>query len=115
MKKIKTCPTCGKEFETTQNAQKYCCAKCQKQGNRKNEADKDKLMFTCALCGNTFYAVRKRNYCGKECREHAAGMRLESNKKKSKQKPQYSIEEINALAREENSSYGKIVAKYGLY
>ena len=32
---VHTCPTCLKEFTTTNKAQKYCCSECQKKKKEK--------------------------------------------------------------------------------
>ena len=108
--KILKCPTCGKEFERQQNAQKHCSAKCRIAWNSKKEvkAKYNIKSYICAWCGISFEADRKRKYCTDECRF------ITNGHKKRKSKKNVNLSEINKLAREAGLSYGQHVAKMGL-
>lgn len=104
------CPICGKEFETDQNAKKYCSAKCRRAHNRQ---PKEKVYKTCrcSWCGEAFLSERRKKYCSNECLLYANG-RLK--KRKTKPKKVLSIEEVAKLSREAGLSYGEYVRKYNL-
>ena len=58
MKKV--CPTCGKEFETSHNSQKYCSQDCWKTTVKK----------ICEYCGKEFVTTyRNKKTCSPECQK----------------------------------------------
>jgi len=60
MKKV--CPTCGKEFETPYNSQKYCSPACWKSTVKK----------ICVYCGKEFETpYNKQKYCSNACKSKA--------------------------------------------
>lgn len=62
---IKTCPVCGKQFETT-GSKNYCSNGCRYAG--RTEPDGRGTMAECPICGKRFRReVRKQVYCGKSC------------------------------------------------
>lgn len=62
---IKTCPHCGKEFETNWSPQKYCSIKCS------SEAHSTRVIKKCETCGKEFLAKPKRKYCCRVCADLA--------------------------------------------
>lgn len=110
MKRTLHCPVCNKEFTTDKNAKKYCSARCRRIFSSR-KAKKDKLReFLCGWCGETFHSDRRKKYCCKECRLYANG-RL-GKRKKTAQKPHFSLEQVALLSREAGMSYGNYVQKF---
>lgn len=121
------CLWCGTELKILFRAsiRKFCCDSCKNKYYAKLRSGEDKVK-TCLECGKVLEGRQKR-YCCEECRYQAQIKRqmlinkTEHKKPKTeeypeepKRKPTLSVEDICKLARSENSSYGKIVAKYGL-
>jgi endogenous inhibitor of DNA gyrase (YacG/DUF329 family) len=82
---IKICKRCGKEFETTKNAQKFCCAAC-----------RDADLYT----RNQAYQERYK--------EKRKAMRA------AKTKMSKDLIALSCAAHAEHLSYGYYVAKYKL-
>ena len=84
MKKLETCRTCGKEFES-EHGRKYCSEECRKtaqkeqwrRGNARRYAgisgQTEKRI--CAVCGEEFDGNGVQKYCSTECYEKATGER----------------------------------------
>lgn len=131
----KKCAYCGKEFDAKPN-QMYCCDRCADrayQENRKKrlaltssryiDKPESERTKTCPVCGKKFVArTPSKVYCSSECRykeknrkkkqyDYNKGVALE--KPHTKHKPKYvsHIVEINAQARAQHKSYGKLQAK----
>lgn len=106
------CPYCGKEFIREKNAQKYCSERCRIRNNRGFPLipGTELKEYTCSFCGRTFKWDKKKKYCSLECRERANGRGI----RKTRKPKGLSMTAIAKLAREEDLSYGKYVAKYGL-
>lgn len=104
------CPTCGQEFKTAKNAQKYCSPKCRRKANY-NATHQKQDIFKCAWCGKEFESDRTKKYCCSECR-------IMANKPYAKRKPthepQYKLSQIAVLCRSMGMSYGQYVSKYQL-
>jgi ribosomal protein L20 len=86
---MRKCEWCKKDFEPPRRCTKYCSSECRKAAVAKaatERAEKRKL--------KDLENARKK---------------LERNADK------LSISEVNALAREEGLTYGKYLAKHGLY
>jgi hypothetical protein len=68
---IKTCPQCGKQFETPQNKTKYCSRACV------GASQKGGASVQCAHCGESFYAPPSRAeraeamFCSRACSNEA--------------------------------------------
>lgn len=79
--KVKNCLECGKKFMVTnpsQNAQKYCSAKCRLKHNKKHTRISIKK---CAYCGKEYVATHTRHvrkFCSNKCAYHS---KLDSNLK----------------------------------
>ncbi len=82
--KERQCPVCGKVFTGTNNAQKYCSAKCREKAQRISQSSR------WETCGRTT-----------------------DSRCKKKRKPAKTLAEINELAKAEGLTYGKYFAKYG--
>ena len=81
---IKNCVRCGKEFETTNNKQKYCSPKCcaiyhrkkkRKDTSLEHVAFKNEIAIRrlngeilCMWCGEEFDGKQNQRFC---CDEHA--------------------------------------------
>ena len=67
---VKICPVCGKEFSTSNERRKYCCANCNAAAYRnRNRVKHEKV---CPICGKKFNARRSIDvYCSKECYEES--------------------------------------------
>ena len=64
---MKTCPTCGKHFETHYSKKIYCSSACQM--SKKLNPPKEFLLFKCQGCGKFFRPSRvSQKYCSPECR-----------------------------------------------
>ena len=71
----RTCPICGKIFET-KTCGKYCSDECRK----KKVYQKRVYKKSCALCGDLFATTSyKIKYCSTECRLEAQGKGGESS------------------------------------
>lgn len=75
---IKNCALCGREFEATANAQKYCSDECRQEGFR--ESARRYYMYhhgakfqtkKCPICGRKFKGYRNDKYCGHVCADEA--------------------------------------------
>ena len=72
---IKTCPTCGKTFETSRSDQIYCSKFC----CHKAHYVPKKLLKKCVVCGKEFRAGQPfAKYCSDECQKLARQQLLES-------------------------------------
>lgn len=111
MKRKLICPICGKEFVTDKNAKRYCSVKCRKKANSKPKPMTVKE-FECNWCGKKFLSERRKKYCCKECRLYANGRLIK--RKKVKQAPVLSLDQVAILSREAGLSYGQYVQKYNL-
>ena len=60
---IKICPTCKKEFNTSDKRQKYCCKDCFYNAPKKSS----KIMVQCDNCGKELLKypsqILKKNFC----------------------------------------------------
>ena len=103
---IKICPHCKKEFERTNNAQKYCSESCRIQAIilRKKRFGK------CAFCGKKTEFSEFGKYCSEECRQKAVSM----PRRIRMRKPRISLEEVARLSREAGLTYGRYVQLYGI-
>lgn len=80
MKKIETCRTCGREFES-EHGRKYCSDECRsigikgywKRGNARRKAgiSGQTEKRTCAVCGAEFDGIGVQRYCSPDCYEKA--------------------------------------------
>lgn len=104
------CPICGQKFKTTNNAQKYCSAKCRRKANYEAVRQKQNI-FKCAWCGKEFESDRSRKYCCSECRITA---NKPSAKRRTGHEPQYKLSRVVFLSRSMGMSYGQYVSKYQL-
>lgn len=82
--KTKTCPYCGKEFETWQANKKYCSFTCahehakpkkaayhkEWERKRKEQNPAPKSKKKCLVCGKLFEGGN-RLYCSRKCVDHA--------------------------------------------
>lgn len=109
MKTKKVCPICGKEFESTANAKKYCSKWCSKKAIRQDSMRKCK----CAWCEKIFLSPRRKTYCSTECRMFANG-RTNLPKPKRENKPKYTLAEVAAMAKQAGMTYGTFVQKNNL-
>lgn len=65
---IKTCPICGKEFESGKNAQKYCSTACRRKAASYRFREKHKRIGVCVWCGKEFETrAANRLYCSEKC------------------------------------------------
>lgn len=87
------CGWCGKEYDSGRKNTKYCCDECRKAAAVKGKKEREKK-------------YRKR-------RVEEAKKKLNRNRKPNAEG--LSLSEVNALAREEGLTYGKYLAKHGLY
>lgn len=110
MKTKKICPICGKEFEATANAKKYCSKWCSNKAVRHESARRCK----CAWCGNIFLSPRRKTYCSTECRMFANGRTTLPKPKKKSKKPKLTLARVASLAKEAGMSYGAYVQKNNL-
>lgn len=123
---VKKCVVCGKAFRAKSHPnKKYCSEECQKIGakvlwmKRMHEQKKfshlpeSERKRKCVSCGKTFVANRSdQRYCSKRCSSNGGGYRG-TMLKLPPQKRRYEshIEEINAQARAQGKSYGKLQAE----
>lgn len=86
---VKTCPICGKAFETEQHGMKYCSDKCREEGKRiwqsqhphynrdmsRKRRGTVEYNKTCIICGRPFKTTLPHQLtCSKECSvEHSHG------------------------------------------
>lgn len=79
---MKTCPICGKEFESGKNAQKYCSAACRKKAASYRFQEKHKRIGVCAWCGKEFETrSANRLYCSEKCGYLARQQKQKETKK----------------------------------
>lgn len=84
---IKTCPVCGRNFETTSGARIYCSNACRFAGT--TEPDGKGTMGECPVCKKTFRRnVRKQIYCGKSCAGKGKSQKYWANKKTKEPEPE---------------------------
>ena len=114
------CKQCGKEFKFRFRSNEiFCSEECCKAFHgivRKKER-------FCVVCGEKL-KFKQQKYCSDICRNKAATLRqmekgLVEEKEvpkvvKKRKKPKYTLDQVQALARQEGLSYGQYVAKYGL-
>jgi len=82
---VKTCPICGKTFESNYYRQKYCSEDCYRQGNRNRSAERVRknsskrveppntrpafVKGACLHCGKKFSATfPNEKFCSDKCR-----------------------------------------------
>ena len=70
----RVCVQCGKEFETNNIRQKYCCKSC----SRKHGRDNEMLTLVCPVCQKHFHVYRgdQRLTCSDECEAKFQSSRL---------------------------------------
>lgn len=78
----KTCPHCGKVFQTNSKRKKFCCPRCadnyysviqwkkKKAMNPHRKVGRQPKSRICPVCGKEFYN-RDRKYCSDECLDDA--------------------------------------------
>lgn len=82
MKRILTCPECGRVFETEDHRRKYCSPKCRRKAGRYKEIDHEEKdgvpvlrEFTCKNCGRlvrvTERSDRRSSFCSVVCEREA--------------------------------------------
>lgn len=123
---IKKCVVCGKAFRAKSHPnKKYCSEECQKAGakilwmKRMHEQKKfsqlseNERKRKCVSCGKTFIAKRRdQRYCSKRCSSNGGGYNgLCLKLPPKKRRYESHIEEINAQARAQNKSYGRLQAE----
>ena len=123
------CQHCGNEFKYRFRAtEKFCSTKCcHDYHNGVRRVHKNKV---CVICGKELTGTQTK-YCSEECRykaqldrqrdryeqEYKSTMTETQEKQKKKRgrpKKKLTAAEIETMARAEGTTYGKIVAKYGL-
>lgn len=124
------CLWCGKEMKITfrESIRKFCCDSCKNKYHARQRSQ-NKTIAHCLVCGKELEG-RQRHYCSAECRYQAQLKRqqglnqFEYKKPKAEENPEakkrgrpkkgLTAAEIETMARAEGTSYGLIVAKYGL-
>lgn len=118
------CLWCGKELKILFRAtiRKFCCDSCKNKYYAQIRSGRKKVTH-CLFCGKELEEGQKR-YCCEECRYQTQLKRQKIKRDECKlpkeepelpkTEPLFSVADICKLARKENSTYGKIVAKYGL-
>lgn len=120
------CLLCGKNIETTKrkNIRKFCSPACKTKYHSVKyilEKNKKRKNFECVVCGKKLTG-RNYRYCSNACRLEAKRSTYNEECRKpqaenttpEKEKPKYTLAQIEALARAEGLKYGEYVAKYGL-
>lgn len=90
----KTCPLCGKEFDQTCRAQKYCSKECSTVAWRAQKAlwlknfraahKKTRCVKACEICGKEFVARDSRQkYCSEECAKKAYNIRKAQRRRRA--------------------------------
>lgn len=83
----KTCPICGKVFETSNAQKKYCSQDCAYEANiiRTNKYNKEhrktETERVCPVCGKIFNAKGRKKYCSAACRRQSTLKQAEITKK----------------------------------
>lgn len=123
---VKKCVVCGKAFRAKSHPnKKYCSEECQKAGakilwtKRMHEQKKFSQLSEgerkrkCVACGKIFIAKRSdQRYCSKRCSSNGGGYNgLCLKLPPKKRRYESHIEEINAQARAQGKSYGKLQAE----
>ena len=123
------CQHCGNEFKYRFRAtEKFCSTKCCHDYHRGiRRVHKNKV---CVICGKELTGTQTK-YCSEECRYKAQLDRQrgryeqeykstmtetveKQKKKRGRPKKGLTAAEIETMARAEGTTYGLIVAKYGL-
>ena len=116
------CKQCGKEFEPrTRKSEKFCSEKCKNKWHNNTYHKRQRIHKQCLVCGEKLTGKNKK-YCSNACRIKAQTKAHKEEYKKpegetmkpEKEKPKYTLAQIEALARAEGLKYGEYVAKYGL-
>ena len=103
---IKNCLECGKEFETVNNRQKYCCEICRRKHGKIYDPLGERI-FKCQYCGKEFTSNQRKKYC---CAEH--GIKANNKKRyKKKMHQSTSLSEVARLAREQGLTYGQYMQR----
>ncbi len=73
----RTCPTCSKEFRTTNRKQVHCSHTCTTDPRKKKT-------FICAWCGKEFvtWAYRNQRFCSRQCTSEYAARQPKPNLRK---------------------------------
>lgn len=123
---VKKCVVCGKAFRAKSHPnKKYCSEECRKAGakilwmKRMHEQKKfsqlpeDERKRKCVSCGKTFIAKRSdQRYCSKRCSSNGGGYKgLCLKLPPKKRRYESHIVEINARARAQHKSYGRLQAE----
>ena len=111
-----------------ESIRKFCCDSCKNKYHARQRSQ-NKTIAHCLVCGKELEG-RQRHYCSAECRYQAQLKRqqglnqFEYKKPKAEENPEakkrgrpkkgLTAAEIETMARAEGTSYGLIVAKYGL-
>lgn len=124
-KLVRKCEICGKAFRFSSHPnKKYCSVSCRQKAARLREQERYGDVFLskpeeertriCEVCGKPYVAKQpKQKYCCHKCGKKADhnATRLELPYKRHKPKHVSHIEEINAQARAQHKSYGKLQAE----
>ena len=112
---LKTCPACGKEYETKREAQKYCSKECANLMRVRSRRETPLKKKTCAICLSGFWGMTTAKYCSPACEAEAMRRKKTADKARTKREgTALSLSAIAAMAREEGLSYGQYVAKHGI-
>jgi ribosomal protein L20 len=79
------CKWCGSEYQTERKNTRYCCDECEKKAKKETE----------------------RRYQERKLEKARKRLKLDADR--------LSISDVNALARAEGLTYGKYLAKHGMY
>jgi len=63
----KTCPNCGKEFETVNPRHIYCRYRCQHEFRLKKQRVDKTYYISCLWCKKKFEPFCLKKYCSPEC------------------------------------------------
>ena len=121
------CKICGKEFKNAHKLKLFCSELCRKeamrlrskQANDKKREERTPIICKCGICGKEFETnTVNRKYCVGRCTRKAreAVLRKADAKrnikiKTKKKKNIESIVTVNNQAKQQNLSYGKLVAR----
>lgn len=80
MNVIKTCPYCGKEFETHNPRKIFCQLKCKNADHYLHRKPKTR---TCAICDKEFTDTTQKKTCSLSCQEEYVSKAKEAHRQKN--------------------------------